>query len=38
LHYLGGRVEVGPGKRRGTRVTLVVPLQHVKKAHAGIAT
>jgi PAS domain S-box-containing protein len=38
LHYLGGRVEMEPGKKRGTRVTLVVPLQHVKKAHAGIAT
>jgi signal transduction histidine kinase len=35
LRYLGGRVEVEPGSGRGTRVTLVVPLQHAKKAHAG---
>jgi signal transduction histidine kinase len=38
LHYLGGQVQVEPGHRRGTRVTLIVPLQHAKKAHAGIAT
>ena len=38
LHYLGGQVQVEPGHRKGTRVTLIVPLQHAKKAHAGIAT
>ena len=38
LRYLGGQVQVEPGNGRGTRVTLVVPLQHAKKAHAGTAT
>lgn len=31
LHYLGGRVDVESGNGQGTRVTLMVPLQHVKK-------
>ena len=35
LRYLGGQVQVGPGNGRGTRVTLVVPLQHAKKARGG---
>jgi PAS domain S-box-containing protein len=38
LHYLGGRVQVKSGNGRGTRITLMVPLQHAKKAHAEIAT
>jgi signal transduction histidine kinase len=38
LRYLGGQVQVEPGNGRGTRVTLVVPLQHAKKAYAGTAT
>jgi len=37
LHYLGGQVQVESGNGRGTRVTLMVPLQHSKKAEAGIA-
>ncbi len=32
LRYLGGQLQVEPGKVRGTRITLVVPLQHAKKA------
>ena len=38
LRYLGGQVQVEPGNGRGTRVTLVVPLQQAKRAHAGTAT
>jgi PAS domain S-box-containing protein len=37
LHYLGGRVEVESSNGQGTRITLMVPRQHVKKAHAGMA-
>jgi signal transduction histidine kinase len=37
LHYLGGRVQVESGNGRGTRVTLMVPLQHAKKAQVEIA-
>ena len=37
LHYLGGRVQVESGNGRGTRITLLVPLQHAKKAHVGAA-
>jgi hypothetical protein len=28
-------MQVEPGNGRGARVTLIVPLQHAKKAHAG---
>jgi PAS domain S-box-containing protein len=35
LHYLGGRVQVESEDGRGTRVTLEVPLQHIRKAHGG---
>jgi PAS domain S-box-containing protein len=38
LRYLGGQVQVEPGRARGTRITLVVPLQHAKKAHGGALT
>jgi signal transduction histidine kinase len=38
LRYLGGQVQMEPGSGRGTRITLVVPLQHAKKAHAGTVT
>jgi PAS domain S-box-containing protein len=38
LRYLGGQVQVEPGRARGTRITLVVPLQHAKKAHGGAMT
>jgi PAS domain S-box-containing protein len=38
LRYLGGEVQVEPGRDRGTRITLVVPLQHAKKAHGGVVT
>ena len=36
LHYLGGQVQVESAKGHGTRITLIVPLQHAKKAHLGI--
>jgi signal transduction histidine kinase len=35
LRYLGGQVQMEPGAGRGTRITLTVPLQHAKRAHAG---
>jgi PAS domain S-box-containing protein len=35
LRYLGGQVQMVPGNDKGTRVTLVVPLQHAKKSQAG---
>ena len=38
LRYLGGQVQMEPGNSKGTRITLVVPLQHAKKAHAGTVT
>jgi signal transduction histidine kinase len=37
LHYLGGRVEVESEPGRGTRVTLMVPLQHTQKSSMGVA-
>jgi PAS domain S-box-containing protein len=37
LHYLGGHLQMESENGRGTRVTLMVPLQHAKKAHVGIA-
>ncbi|MCK9376337.1 MAG: PAS domain S-box protein [Syntrophobacterales bacterium] len=36
LHYLGGQVQMESEKGRGTRITLMVPLRHAKKAQAGI--
>lgn len=36
LHYLGGRVEVESQVGRGTQVTLMVPLQHARKAYLGV--
>jgi len=38
LRYLGGQVQVEPGNARGTRITLIVPLQHAKKAQGGAMT
>ncbi|MFZ5447208.1 MAG: PAS domain S-box protein [Thermodesulfobacteriota bacterium] len=37
LHYLGGQVHVESENGRGTRITLMVPLQHFKKAQMRIA-
>jgi PAS domain S-box-containing protein len=37
LHYLGGQVHVESEKGRGTRITLMVPRQHIRKAQVGIA-
>jgi PAS domain S-box-containing protein len=37
LHYLGGRVQVESEKDRGTRITLMVPRQHIRKTQLGIA-
>jgi PAS domain S-box-containing protein len=37
LHYLGGRVQVESEKDRGTRITLMVPRQHIRKTQVGIA-
>jgi signal transduction histidine kinase len=37
LHYLGGQVQVEPGQKCGTRITLKVPLQHIRRAHREIA-
>jgi len=36
LHYLGGRVQVDSEHNRGTRITLMVPLQHTKPAQGGL--
>ncbi|MEJ2671502.1 MAG: PAS domain S-box protein [Deltaproteobacteria bacterium] len=36
LHYLGGRVQVESEAGRGTRISLMVPRQHIKKAQMGI--
>jgi signal transduction histidine kinase len=35
LHYLGGRVHVESESGRGTRITLMVPRQHIRKAQVG---
>jgi PAS domain S-box-containing protein len=37
LHYLGGQVQVESENGRGTRITLTVPRQHIKKAQVGAA-
>jgi len=36
LHYLGGQVQVESENGRGTRITLIVPRQHIRKAQVGI--
>jgi PAS domain S-box-containing protein len=36
LHYLGGQVQVESEYGRGTRITLMVPSQHIRKAQVGI--
>jgi PAS domain S-box-containing protein len=36
LHYLGGRLQVESENGRGTKVTLMVPRQHIKKAQMGV--
>jgi len=38
LHYLGGQVQVESQNGKGTRVTLMVPRQRIRKAQAGVAT
>lgn len=38
LRYLGGRLQVEAGNGRGTKVTLVVPLQQAKNARTGTPT
>ncbi len=37
LHYLGGQVQVESENTQGTRITLIVPLQHARKAQLEIA-
>jgi PAS domain S-box-containing protein len=37
LHYLGGRVQVESEKGRGTKITMMVPRQHIRKTKVGIA-
>jgi PAS domain S-box-containing protein len=37
LHYLGGRVQVESEHGRGTKITLAVPRQRIRKAQVGIA-
>ncbi len=37
LHYLGGQVQVESEKGRGTKITLMVPRQHIRKAQVRIA-
>jgi len=37
LHYLGGQVQVESEQGRGTKITLIVPRQHIRKAQVGIA-
>ncbi|MHB9072693.1 MAG: PAS domain S-box protein [Desulfobaccales bacterium] len=36
LHYLGGQVQVESEHGRGTKITLIVPRQHIRKAQVGI--
>jgi signal transduction histidine kinase len=36
LHYLGGQVQVESEKGRGSKITLMVPCHHNKKAQLGI--
>jgi PAS domain S-box-containing protein len=38
LHYLGGQVQVESQNGKGTRVTLMVPRQRIRKAQLEIAT
>jgi PAS domain S-box-containing protein len=35
LHYLGGQVQVESENGQGTRITLMVPRQHIRKAQVG---
>jgi PAS domain S-box-containing protein len=37
LHYLGGRVQVESEEGRGTKITMMVPRQHIRKTQVGIA-
>ena len=37
LHYLGGRVQAESEPGHGTKITLVVPRQRIRKAQVGIA-
>ena len=37
LHYLGGQVQVESEPGQGTKITLIVPRQHIRKAQVGIA-
>jgi PAS domain S-box-containing protein len=37
LHYLGGRVQVESEKGRGTKITMMVPRQHIRKTQVGLA-
>jgi PAS domain S-box-containing protein len=37
LHYLGGQVQVESEHGRGTKITLIVPRQHIRKVQVGIA-
>ena len=38
LHYLGGQVQVESQNGKGTRITLMVPRQRIRKAQLEIAT
>ena len=38
LHYLGGQVQVESKAGQGTKITLMVPRQRIRKAQVGIAT
>jgi PAS domain S-box-containing protein len=37
LHYLGGQVQVESKNGQGTKITLMVPRQRIRKVQAGIA-
>jgi signal transduction histidine kinase len=37
LHYLGGQVQVESEPGQGTKITLIVPRQHIRKAQVRIA-
>jgi PAS domain S-box-containing protein len=37
LHYLGGQVQVESELGQGTKITLIVPRQHIRKAQVRIA-